>query len=279
MDHFEKLDRRAHFSNKNYTEVSPEEVKKATDEMDALYFNVVEAFKDDVVDVFRVGSSFWGRNFSLRGKENKEPSDLDVEIIFDSFPTSFLNVLEKNEIALVSDFQEKVKNGEADYLVVKKNIGGVDVSFHFTPLATFNKICNFSYESVSNDIFLREFRIVDNIKPKKYIQKNFAGDGYIFETFPDFINGVQISEIPLVGTGNYGELILGTTLNKYLPLPDLVNSDARIEEGLECLVSSLRSRKNVDQDIMHSRDLSFKYFHYASNRMPEDVIEALGSLD
>ena len=292
-DHFEKLLHRIDKGNKesgeefaarisdgisqtSRREPSLLETISATKRFDEIYCRVTESFGVDAVEVMRVGSSFWGRNYSVRGKEHGDASDIDLEIIVNAVPVNFL--YPEIEAAFLQ-FQKYFDKGEADFCVAKRKIEGIEVSFHMTPIEIFRKICEFDYVKADRLYNLKEFRVTQQEAPKTYLLKNFAGDSSYFSTSPYLVDGGQITEVPFVTVGVHGELMLGVVLNKYLPLPELSHKNEIVQKELDRMVASLRDRKNDDKKRLPGRALSFAYFHAHVDQMPQWMRDQLKTLD
>ncbi len=293
VEHFEKLSNRI---NKGQKESSTEfaarisdgesksskrepslvEAVLTTQEFNEIYNEILESFKGGVVEVMRIGSSFWGQNYSIRSKERQDPSDIDLEIVVDMDSADFSDPKVKEAFL---KFKENFQKGEADYCVVKLRIKGIEVSFHLVPTETLKKICEFDYANAGGPENLREFRINKELTPKTYKQRNFAGDMFSFTTTPRQVEGGQISDIPFVAMGPNGELILGVVLNKYLPIPKLTNDSELVANELKRMVDSLKERKDKDKNRLQGRELSFKLFHSHVDRMPKWMQDQLNTLD
>lgn len=265
--------------NSSKRKPSEEEAILATKEMDALYEKIKSELGNEVQVVTRIGSSFWGRNYSIRGKEHGDPSDLDLEIVADQIPPSLLERVSPNERKAFKEFEELFKAGKADLCSIKLKIDGIEVSFHIAPTKTFKKICGIDYENIDSSIYLREYRVTDELKPKEYIHRNFAGDIYNHTTTPCMHNHGQVSDIPLVTIGNHGEFVFGIILNKYLPIPPELLENRNIRKHINHLVKSLQKRRVLDQKKMPERELSFTKFHSHVEQMPDWVIKELKMLD
>ncbi len=252
------------------------ETIQATKEQSEIYNNVAKSFDPNEVEVIRIGSSFWGRNYSVRGKELDNPSDIDLELVMKTIPSNFLDP--EIQTAFLK-FQKHFKKGTADFCAIKKIISGVEVSFHIMPIETLKKICEFNYLEADKLVTLKEFRVTQKISPKTYRQKNFAGDVFSFSTTPLLVEGGQISEVPLVMIGNHGELVLGVVLNKYLPLPELSKENGLLHQELGKMVNSLRKRKDADKRKLLEKKLSFEFFHTHSEHMPQWIKDQLKTLD
>lgn len=252
------------------------ETTTQTKRFDEAYRSIVESLGDLGKRVYRIGSSFWGRNYSIRGNEHKDQSDIDLEVIVDEDEVNF-PLWEVSQA--YAKFYEYYKKGEADFCAVKQTVDGIDVSFHFAPKNVFVKICEFDYVHAGTPTFLREFRAGTQISPKTYLQKNFAGDQYAFKTTPVAVEGGQISQVPLVMIGDHDELVMGVILNKYLPLPENIENDKEIFQCMKKLVDTLRRRMNDDRKRLLGKELSFAHFHAHSENMPLWIKKKLESLD
>ncbi len=264
--------------NSTRREPSLVEAIVATKESDKTYEKIIENIGARALEVMRIGSSSWGRNFSVRGTGKMDASDIDLDIIVEGIPNELH--YEETERALLK-FQEHFQKGEADYGVIKIKINEIEVSFHIVPTDTIKKFCEIDYENINEQVNLREFRILQTLilKPKTYIDKNFAGEEFSFRTQPKLVDGGQISEIPLLRVGPHNEIILGVVLNRYLPLPVLNNKNEWVKDELNKMINSLINRKKADEERLKDKNLSFVKCHSHSEQMPEWTKDELRALD
>lgn len=295
QEHFKKLDERlrrkgttgqafaAGLSDGNSQteprEPSLVEAVLTTAELDKLYQGVAENFKDRALAVIRIGSAFWGRNYSVRSKERANASDLDLEIVVKDIQND-LPYLDPEITQSFQAFKENFNAGQADYFVFKKVVEGYETSFHVMPMATLKKICTLDYADIDTPAHMKEFRAIPGLKSKVYHLKNFAGDLYRFETSPIRVDGGQISEVPIVTIGNHGEIALGVVVSKYIPLPEVTGlggGDIRQEIGR--MIGSLQQRRRSDAARLPGKDLSFVLSHVRASRMPQWIKADLKKLD
>ncbi|MEI7741391.1 MAG: hypothetical protein WCJ29_02700 [bacterium] len=165
---------------------SPYEAILATIRIEEESGKIADALKESATSVAQVGSSGWGANFTIRGKDIKDPlgletmptregkdvSDIDM-LVFSEGPEAIQRsvdtmvsrgLLTKNEIERVKRFTELYETGEADIFSAYSKIGGLDQSFLFISKAIAKKLLEAKNEKETESV--SEFRLDEPVSYK-----------------------------------------------------------------------------------------------------------------
>lgn len=239
-----------------------------TRELLSDYERVKEVLSPGSRALVRVGSTSWAMNYDVR-RNRLDPSDLDVEVLYDP------NTYDSNQLAsipglpdAVSKFRQLYTGGMADYLAFGWKHNGRPISVHFMPEGVFERDCENDYFSSPTNLSLREFRTQPKSKPPTYFQRDGLGQIHEIHCSPEYIEGGQITNTPLMVVGKQNQLVMGLVMDKYLAFP-FADGDASYFES-----NVLKFKKGLAK---HMQSTGGKISNLPSrrDRMPYWLLEKL----
>lgn len=249
-------------------EPSLAEATLATAALQAEYTGVKERLLPRVRSIIRVGSTTWAENFDVRN-DPKNPSDLDLEVLVD--PDQMRPDLFADFPAIAHDmpaFLTYYHQGRADYLASSYTHDTHPISIHVMPTTLFEANCRQDYFTHPTHKVLNEFRTKQKRSAPIYYQRNGSGKLYEYPITSQNVVGGQISQTPLMGVGDHGEVVMGLVMDKYFSQPKVDGDELFFTQNISLFKDNLAR-------YLWQHGGSFENFPSRRERMPAWLIDQL----